>query len=138
MATGSRPSDKNLTAEQEAVRQSWQYRAIQATRGNQTKLGALVIAVCGKMTDNPPRITGSAEINEDGWVIAPFHRRDGKIENSIVGDVNYLTRSFSELADTLRLSDADRIAMFSEVKRWIRKDHRVDTTLNFTQGVKGR
>lgn len=129
-------NDKSLTPEQEAARRSWQWRAIVATRGNQTRLGALVLAVVGKMTDNPPRITGHATITKDGWVVCPFHKRDGTQGPMIVGDVEYLTRSFSELGDHLKLNDADRIAMFKAVKEWIYKDERDGKPpLEFRKGI---
>lgn len=126
---------EKLTEEQERQRATWQYRAVEATRGNQSQLGCILLAVLAKAADNPPKITGSATITSDGYVLANFTGRDGiPRHQAFICDVEDLQRNFSGLADHLKLSDADRVAMFGEVKKWIWKDFRANSTLHFTSG----
>jgi len=127
--------DAALTNEQQAIRQGWRYRTILATKGNQSMMGALVIAVCGKRPSNGPRIMDSGKIDIEGNVTCTFQTRDGTIhENFRWCSVEELTDEFSRLADRLKLPDHERVEMFGEVRRWISKDERAETTLHFTQG----
>lgn len=129
--------EAKLTPEQEIIHMGWRYRAIQHQSGNQTQLGAMVIAVCGKRTSNPPRIMGSATIDLDGNVLVTFQSRTGVTHEKFrYCSVQEMCDSFSELADVLRLSDVERIEMFQEVKRWVYKDERADPVLHFSKGGK--
>jgi hypothetical protein len=124
-----------ITPEQEIIREGWQYRAIKHQSGNQTQLGALVIAICGKRPSNPPRIMGSGLIDEDGNILVTFHSRAGQMHQAFkYCTVQEMTAEFSRLADVLQLSDEERIEMFGEVRRWIGKDLRADPILHFSKG----
>jgi len=126
-----------LTPEQEIIRMGWRYRAIQLLRGNQTQMGALVIAICGKRSSNPPRIMASGKIDKDGNVLVAFQGRDGTIHDPFrYCGVQEMCDQFSELADHMKLSDIERIEMFGEVRRWISKDDRVDQVLHFKEHIK--
>lgn len=127
----------------------WRERAIIETRGNQTELGAVLIAVLGKAPDNPPRIVGLGRITKDGLLIASFQHKDGHVtfwnvnrpwlddegkqpnpryvagENPVCfGKVGDVTDAFRRLADRLQLSDAERVEMLGEFRKWIAKDDR--------------
>jgi hypothetical protein len=125
-------SEDKLTLEglQEAARtaerNSWQYRAIAATRGNQTRLGALVIAVMGKAPKNPPAFARrGANIDPHGYVLCNFAARDGTVtHNALVGHWRELRDNFRGLADHLQLDDAEREDMFRCVRDWIYLDLR--------------
>ena len=126
---------EQLTEAQERARATWQYRIIETTRGNQSQLGCVVLAVLGKSASNPPKITGSATIKTDGQVYANFTGSDCVARQGVhICSVEDLQRNFSGLADHLKLSDEERVEMFGEVKKWIWKDERANTTLRFTQG----
>lgn len=122
-----------LNAEQWAQRQTWEYRAIMATQGPRSQLGAIVLAVLGKQRMTAPAFGAHAIIMEDGAVLADFMDRNG-VEHGArrICSVQELTDNFSRLADTLLLSDEDRIAMFAKVRAWIFKDYRKDKNLHFT------
>jgi len=125
---------ERLTLEQEAQRADWRYRAISATKGNQTQLGAVLLAVLGKAPTGVPKFVGSATITSDGYITANFIDKSGTYHTgAFVCDVEDLQRNFSGLADHLNFSDADRIAMFTKVREWIFKDYRQDTMLHFTK-----
>lgn len=125
-----------LTSEQERQRATWQYRAVAMTHGNQSMLGLILLATLAKSASNPPKITGSATITKDGMVLASFQGRDDPAPRPMtyICTVEELQANFSGLADSLKLNDIDRVEMFTELKKWIWKDERVDTMLHFTKG----
>ena len=109
---------------------TWQYRAVQATRGNQSQLGAILIDVLHKSGNRKPRFVGPANITSDGFVMCSFVSRDGVFYmGALVAPVSDLVRNFRGLADHLKLNDAERIEMFAEVRKWIGRDYRRNTAL---------
>ena len=111
----------------EAERQSWQFRAVLATRGNQTLMGTVVLAVIGRNAKNPPWIEEPFTILADGTVITDVVTRDRWLhKNQPLFHVSDLVSEFRRLADHLRLSDDDRIAMFAELRKFIKLDMRAD------------
>lgn len=118
-----------VTADIERQRATWQYRAVLATGGNKSQLGAIVIAVLGKAPDNPPRFGSAAVITSDGYVQAHFQTKDGVWhQGAFVGAVDDLVANFRGLADHLKLSDAERVEMFDELRKWISVDYRANAT----------
>ncbi len=122
-----------LTPEQEAQRATWQYRAILATRGNQTMMGCVVQAILGRAASNPPRLGLTAVISEDGYVFTNMVDRHGRLHGAgpeavfpplCLGSVAGLVGEFRALADQLKLEDVDREAMFTELRKWITADFR--------------
>lgn len=112
---------------------SWQYRAIQFTKGNSTPLGALLLAIINRNARNPPWFGSAAEITEAGLVVTSFTGKDRRLYYPhVIGDVKFLTSTFSELADQLKLADADRVELFHLVRQWCTKDNRADIRLHFT------
>lgn len=122
-----------LTAAQEAERASWQYRAIEATKGNQSKLGTLLLAILGHPAKNPPWFGSSATINAGGLVVASFTGKDRQLHYPfVVCEVSELTNNFAGLADHLKLNDEERIELFRRVREWVARDLRLgDKTLRF-------
>jgi hypothetical protein len=113
-------------------RDTWQYRAIQFCRGNQTPLGTILLAVIGRNAKNPPWYGTAAEIRADGLVVSSFTDRHRKLHYpALVCGVTELVDMFSRLADDLKLADADRIEMFRQVRQWCARDLRRGITLHF-------
>lgn len=119
----------------ERARVSWAYKAIKATKGNQTRLGCMVIRIIGRAPHNPPRFsleTGMVILDEAtgnklglnrGYCVADYQARPGKpFLATPIGHVNEITENFRGLADHLKLTDADRIAMFDCLRNWIQQD----------------
>jgi hypothetical protein len=121
------------TIEQWTARQRWDYRAVLATGARTTRMGAIVLAVLGK--SRTTRCFGQhAVISSKGRVITTYTDKDGHTCYTDIGTPQELADSFSELADILKLSDEDRIAMFSKVRAWISADARViQEPLHFTK-----
>jgi len=109
-----------------AAAMTWQYRAIAKTKANQTVIGAVLLAVLGKATSHPPRFGAGAVITPEGMVMALFQDRTLKKTLAPISPIGEFVDTFRRLADDLKLGDADRIAMFSEVRKWIIKDDRTE------------
>ena len=101
-------------------------RAIAATRANQSQLGAIMLAILGRRPRRPPMFPGGgATITSDSYVTADFIDKDGVgHRGAFVCDIADLVRNFRELADHLKLTDEERTEMFSELRKWIRRDYR--------------
>jgi hypothetical protein len=122
--------DQKTKAEKD--RASWQYRAVEATRGPETKLGAILLAVLDKQRRTIPQFRGKATITSDGFVMCNFLAKDGGLRlGAFVCDVDDLVRNFRGLADHLKLSDAERKEMFQAVRNWIGTDYRSNKDLGF-------
>ena len=124
----------SLTIAQERARASWQFRCIDTTRGNQTKIGCILLAALGKLPKHAPRfsIKQGAVILEDGMVVADFQYRDDlPFRASRICDVEEYVANFRGLADHLKLVDADRVALFLALQQWIAKDFRATSELDF-------
>lgn len=109
-------------------RDSWQYRAIQKTRGNTTIIGAVLVAMLGKSyrIRGGKRFGRSAEILRNGTVVAPYESAGGQIYQRMpICSVTDLVTGFRRLADKLKLDDSERAEMFLKLRQWISKDARV-------------
>ena len=111
-----------------APRNSWQARAVEATGGNTSRLGCLVLAILGwQHGRKPPRFGSTAVILKDGTVMSNFQNKAGNMfANQAICTVQEMVDSFRGLADHLKLNDIDRLAMFEELRKWIREDKRAE------------
>jgi hypothetical protein len=119
------------TAKEKSEREkaSWQYRAIEVTRGPGTKTGAILLAVLGKQRATVPQFRGSARITSDGYMLCNFMSRSGQIHMSaFVGSVEEVVANFRRLADHLKLTDAERTEMFTKLREWVGTDYRSNKT----------
>lgn len=117
------PGERERT---EAVRQSWPYRAIERTRGNQTLLGTILLSIIGRVASNPPTAGMTAIIDRDGVVRTNMVGRDHKAYVGVpIGTVEHFVANLRRLADDLQLADADRVAMFDQARKWVSHDFRV-------------
>lgn len=113
---------------------SWKARALIATRGNQSQLGAILIAILGRAPDHPPRFGSGAVITSDGYVLAHFQDIRGEWHaGAFVSSVDELVGNFRGLADHLKLSDAERVEMFNELRMWITTDERANALDELSQ-----
>lgn len=116
---------QDIEDRREAERQTWQYRAVQATRGNQTMLGTIVLAVIGRNAKHPPWFEPGAEIADDGILLANFVDRGLRDHGLVpVARLSQVVDEFRRLADHIKLTDDERKSMFDALRKWIAKDHR--------------
>lgn len=115
---------------------SWQKRAIRATDNNKTLMGCFVLAILGFQHGiKPPRFGTKAVIDKDGILYTNMQAEDGRMyRNHCCGPVTDIRDNFRGLADHLKLSDAERNAMFDEFKKWIAHDARANQT-NEERGI---
>lgn len=123
-----------LTPEQERIRAGWKFRAVTATQANQTPLGCMVLRVTNHPVSKPPRFSlrnHSAAILPNGQVVADFQDRDGLgFRATLIGHVHDIRDQFRFLADHLKLSDAERLEMFAELRKWLSRDLRSTSDLS--------
>lgn len=131
MTINGKPYVPALTAQAIAERKSWQYRAITYAHGNKSELGALIIAIMGRTVNPPCFHPGGAKITAEGIVIGLFRKELGQDwqPRKIYENVQAFTDIFRGLADALDLNDGERLAMFEEVRKFIRTDERVVSQL---------
>src|SRR6202012_343969 len=119
---------------------AWPSRAVIATRGNQTLIGCIVLAILGKAASNPPRIVGAAEIRADGQVIAPMQSRrmsDGETELLALCSASQLRDGLNRIGDAIHATEDERAALFEEARKWIAKDWRA-TSGDWLKAGEGR
>lgn len=100
----------------------WQWRVLRASLG--TTAGLIVMAMLAKQPKNGPALGENCDILPDGKIITPVRRYGVWGKPEVLGTVISVRDNMRELADHCKLSDADRQAMFEELRKWIRKDYR--------------
>lgn len=116
---------------------SWQYKAIVATRGNQTLLGAIFLQIIGKQAKHPPQIVGTASVDDDGLLWTLLRKQHGsEIAEGVVclGKLAHIVDEFRRLADHMKLSDSERVELFEELRKWVAIDLRADHAEMATAG----
>ena len=116
---------------QEAKRATWQYRAIEATQAHTSKLGCIVLACLGHDRTSAgrlllPRYGRACTIGADGLVRAEAWSVQGvHATEAVVAPIDEILNNFNRLADHLKFSDGERIALFEAFRRWVFRDERV-------------
>lgn len=120
----------NLNREAIAERRTWQYRVLQYTRGNRTKIGAFIVAMLGRKCNPPCFHTGGYKIKKDGRVIALYHGPGLHWRPETVWDtVEEMRDVFRGLASQCELSDAETQELFGELRKFIVRDERATSVL---------
>lgn len=105
--------------------QTWQAKALVATQGQKSQLGAIILAITKAEPSRGPKFGPGAVISEDGFIFANFIDRHGQYhQGTLVCSVRNYIDNLHGLADALKLSDADRADMFRRAREWIYVDHR--------------
>ncbi len=75
----------------------------------------------------PPIYSGFATIKRTGHVVCDYIDSDHTIYRNVVvyDSEERMVTKFRRLADSLKLSDADRTAMFRDLKKWVSRDERI-------------
>lgn len=100
----------------------WKWRAIRASMGTTT--GMIVMAMLAKQPKNGPAFGQTCDILTDGRVVTPVRRYGVWGKPETVGSTESVRDNLRRLCDHCRFSDADRLALFSELQKWIRRDMR--------------
>jgi len=123
------------------IRELWQSRALRESQGKLRRVlvtviakeypGALVtllkVTFPGFVDLDPPILTGYAAIAPDGAIACDMLDRDGQRKRVKVYDSeNDMLYALRMLADNLKLSDKNRVEMFTIVGKWVASDQRID------------
>lgn len=114
-----------LNEKQEAARKTWQYRAVQATRANQTISGMILMAALHKVPRHPPAFAYTATIDAEGvvhvrWIDKTYVRH----EYVPICTVAEMVENFHRIGDEIKASDAERRELMMTIRQWITKDLR--------------
>jgi len=105
--------------------QPWQQRLVDATHGASTQTGAIALAMLHVWPRTCPAYGDEGVITSSGMVLAAFKDREGDYAPLVpVGMIGDIVDDFRRVADHLKLNDADRVAMFVELQKWISVDMR--------------
>lgn len=120
-----------LTPDAIAERRTWQYKAVLHTRGNTTQLGAFIVAMLGRKSKPPCFSPAGIVISNDGSVLALYAKDilSGFGIARVYESVEDMNKAFRQLADELKLSEAETLAMFEELRKFVRKDERAVSQL---------
>lgn len=101
----------------------WQFRVIRASLATTT--GSIVRAILAKQTRSYPEFGRTADITKDGWFISTLKRAGIIIKPCCyIGTVEDVRDNLRRLADHCHLTDAEREALFEQLRKWIRRDYR--------------
>lgn len=107
----------------------WKYRVILASMPTTT--GVIVRAVLGKRTKYGWGFGINCDIDANGMVRTAARLPNGEVMQGYpIGTVEAVRDSFRRLADHCKLSDVEREALFEELRKWIRRDHRATSDLD--------
>lgn len=115
---------------QPRLRRDYRLKLIEATQGNRSILGCIVLAAIGREPSNPPFFRGKATIAADGQIYCDFVERGECQGVSVyhagarVGDDEDFARNILSLALHCDLNDEERIEFLARVNAWIGTDHR--------------
>jgi|SRR5690242_2738007 len=106
---------------------AWKWRVLRASLG--TTEGAVIMAIIGKTPALGPCYGETCDILPTGIVVTK-HRINGKwTELRPIGSIVALRDSIRRLADHCKLPDNERVELFAELSKWVRKDYRAVSTL---------
>lgn len=105
---------------------SWPFKAVVATRGQQTLLGCIVLNIICRTPKNPPMVNSLATVDEKGLCWAYVVNRAGVRRLTCLGLITDIRDEFRRLADHLKLDDGERVDMFDELRKWVAIDMRAD------------
>lgn len=110
---------------QPTLRRDWRLKLIEATQGNRTMLGCIVLVAIGKEPENPPYFRGKAYITNQGEVLCDFVEKDGTYRvKARVSDDEDLVRNLVGLTVHCDLNDQERVEFLARVNNWIGTDER--------------
>ena len=111
--------------------QHWKLRIVDATRGNQTMMGALVLAILNVEPNKRPFFRGLGTIDKDGVVWAMLYAKSMIMPRlTPLGTVQQVMDELRALADHAKMDEREAEEFFTEVRKWIVRDQRAKSELN--------
>jgi hypothetical protein len=129
------------------LRESWQGRILAHTQ--KRAIGLVVLSMLAHNFDEAmpvllrvvfpgfeglrlPGLCSAGKVDRNGTIVADYLDRDGRKHNDVVifTSLDHLQGAFRRVADELKLTDQERLELFSAVKRWVVADRRIDPTMD--------
>ena len=141
---GDRSESINIKMTGEELRESWQGRALALADLKSIQLKCALIslfadnyddalpfllsAVFGDWGIKAPFYCSNPKINKRGCIVADLVMPTGeKLRDAVIfSGALQMQDVFRKLADRLKLSDAERVDMFTAVHHWVKADQRLD------------
>ena len=102
----------------------WRFKMVKATRGSQTQLGTLLLAIINKSRPKPS-YGDQGYITSDGYLLADFVDKRGEYHPAaFIAPIKTVVDAFRAAADEAKLDGDEVIALFTEFRRWIGSDDR--------------
>lgn len=109
----------------------WKLRAIAATRGTTTMMGAVVLAILGHKPSKRPYFTGLASIDKHGVIWALLYAKNNIVPKMTpIGPVQTYTDDLKRLAEVCQMDDGEARQLMDEARKWIERDARAVSRLN--------
>ena len=108
----------------------WKLRLVDATRGNASMTGAIVLAILNHVPNKRPFIKGLGRIDKDGIVWARFYPRKRLSTLVPLGFVQEWLDELRRLADIVQMNDGEAEEFFGEARKWIERDERAVSRLD--------
>ena len=89
-----------------------------------TTCGLIVMAMLARSPKNGPALGHNCEILTDGRVVTPVRRYGVWGKPETIGTVESVRDTIRRLADHCKLADAEREALFEELRKYVYRDHR--------------
>lgn len=91
-----------------------------------------LLRACGFRGTTTPMLSSAAKIAKTGHIMANVvtNNRQEYLNQSLFRDTRQMETAMRRFADTLHLTDAERIEFFDSVKRWVVCDYRIDPTMD--------
>lgn len=105
----------------------WQWRILRASFGTTT--GLIAMAMLAKVPKHGMAFGETADIRIDGMVETLFRDRGQWRPPTIIGSIIDVRDNMRRLCDHCKLSDNDRESVFTELRKWIKRDHRAKSEI---------
>lgn len=136
--TDIKPLDLHRHAQD--LRDTWQARCLAEAKGKTAAVVLIILCmsyttaiktllrVVFDIRDIPrPFFASGAEVQLSGKLVCDIVERSGLTHPVVVYEsLDDLNREMRDLAERLKLSDAERLEFTAAIKRWVVADHRVD------------
>lgn len=113
------------------MEQHWKLRALELTRGNTSKMGAVVLAILGHEPERRPYFKGLASVDNDGIIWALLYPKNRLIPHLVaICSTQDYRDELMRIAEKTQMSEAEAGEFFAEAQKWIEKDARAKSEIN--------
>ena len=101
----------------------WQDRVIVASLATTT--GLIIRAMLLRSPETGIRFGNTCDIEKDGCIWTQVNYANKSHRWTKIGTVEDVRDNVRRVADTCKLDDVERTALFEELRKWVRRDYRI-------------